>query len=480
MMRKHLVLKHFVLLSLFLLIFVACDSGYEVIEKTPIVANKYDPNLPTSVDSINPTFGVIDQTFILNGNFPGKISDMKVYFGSKRAVLTATNGQMITGLVPKEPDGYNQISVVIGKDSLSPAQLKFKYRQSKSVKTIAGKLGVDAWMADASYAGAALDAVTFGEVHYIATVAGQHNDNIFMTETGWGNRLFLLSLDDNKIQKLSTPDNLSALAVPSTRDKFYATRFWDGDHPIYMYSKENSWAFVSVGITVSKDDWPGAKTPSTTFAEDDNLLYLLDTEGRIAEVDLADKSYKVYTTADKKPGNINAKNFGGLITASVGTVLPSHFGGWEDSYICYSKYHHCFFISYTQEQAIYKYVKNADNTWTCTLYAGGNGQGTTVGDRLKDAQFSNPSGIVVNADGDILVVNKGSNSWTPGGHDIYKISGDAVEVLAGMPNSINPLTNGTNPLEATFNEPRNLAIDFEGNYYIAGGSDRTVRKLSIE
>jgi hypothetical protein len=24
------------------------------------------------------------------------------------------------------------------------------------------------------------------------------------------------------------------------------------------------------------------------------------------------------------------------------------------------------------------------------------------------------------------------------------------------------------------------AIDFEGNYYIAGGNDRTVRKLSIE
>jgi hypothetical protein len=332
-------------------------------------------------------------------------------------------------------------------------------------------------MPDASYAGAALDAVTFGEVHYVATVAGQKNDNIFMIESGWGNRLFLLSQDDNKIQKLSTPDNLSALAVPSTRDKFYATRFWDGDHPIYMFSKENSWAFVNAGVTVSKNDWPGSKTPSTTFAADDNLLYLLDTEGRIAEVNLANKSYLIYTTANKKPGNLNASNWGGLIT---GTVLPSHFGSWEDSYICYSKFHHCFFISYTNENAIYKYVKNADNTWTCTLWAGKNGAGSTVGDRLKDAQFTNPSGLVVNADGDIFVCNKGGCPWCGNGHVINVISGDAVSIVAGNPSYNSPLVNGTNPLEATFNEPRNLAIDFEGNYYIAGGSDRTVRKLSIE
>jgi hypothetical protein len=467
--------KHFFLMNLFFLVLVACNSSYESIEKTPIVTNKYDPNQPTTLASINPTYGVIDQTFILDGNFPGSISDIKVYFGKKRAVLTATDGKSITGLVPKEPNGYNQISMVIGKDSIVPDGMKFKYRQSRSVKTISGKLDTEKWMDDASYAGAALDAVTFGEVHYVATVAGQKNDNIFMIETGWGNRLFLLSLDDNKIQKLSTPTNLSSLAVPSTRDKFYATKFWDGDHPIYMYSKENSWAFVNTGITVSKDDWPGAKTPSMTFAENDNLLYLLDTEGRIAEVNISDKSYKIYTTADKKPGNV--KNFGGLIT---GSVLPSNFGNWEDSYICYSKYHKCFFVSYTNEQAIYKYVKNADNTWTCTLYAGKNGQGSTVGDRLKDAQFNNPHGLVANADGDILVVNKGSAPWTPAGHCIYKITGDAVEVVAGNPGSTSPLVNGTNPLEATFNTPRNLAIDFEGNYYIAGGNDRTVRKLSIE
>lgn len=473
-MKKNYYLFAFLFLALF---FAACNSGPEVIEKFPVVENKYDPSKPTSVQGIDPAYGVIDQTFIIEGNFPGDLSSLKVYFGSKRAVLVATDGKSITGLVPKQSNGYNQISVVVGTDSIVPSGLKFKYKQSKSVKTVSGKFytGDAKWLDDAAYAGAALDAVTYGEVHYVATVAGQKYDNVFLIETGWGNRLFLLSQDDNKIQKLSTPTNLCSPAVPSTRDRFYATKFWDGDHPIYLYSKETSWAFTTTGINVAKDDWPGAKTPSMTFAEDDNMLYLFDVEGRIAEINLADKSYKVYTANNKKPANIKAANFGGYITGT----LPSNFGDWEDSYICYSKYHKCFFASFTREHAIFKYVKNDDNTWTCSLYAGRNGQGTTFGDRLKDAQFNNPHGMVVNPDGEIFVCNKGPNSWTGNGHCIYRIAGDAVELAAGKPNSINPLANG-DPLEATFNTPRNLSIDSDGNYIIAGGNDRTVRKLSIE
>ena len=478
MMKKNLVL-----LNLFFLILVACTNGYEVIEKTPVVINKYDPNRPTVADSIVPTYGIIDQTFILNGNFPGTISNMKVYFGTKKAVIIATDGKTIEGLVPKEPNGYNQISVVIGKDSIVPASMKFKYHQSRSMKTICGKLGsgTDTWLADASYAGAAIDAVSLGECHYVETVAGAKADNIMLIEAGWGNRLFILSIDDNKITKLSTPGALCKPAVPSQRDRFYATTFWNGNRSIYLYTKENSWSYVNTGITISSTDYPGDKVCSMTFAEDDNLLYCVDSQGRIAEVNIADKSYKIYATADQKPGGISASSFGGLIIPSTaaGRQAPISFDTWEGSFICYSKHDHCFFISYTNENAIYKYVKNADKTWTCSLYAGGNGAGVTVGDRLVDAQFNAPHGMVVNSDGDIFVVSKGSNYWTTGGQSrIQKISKDVVEIAAGC--SDGTLTNGTNPLEATFKYPRNLAIDNDGNYYIAGGNDDCVRKLSIE
>lgn len=460
-------------LSLFLLV-VAC-SQESVIEKAPKIINKYDSSKPTVVNELLPIRGIIDQTFIINGNFPGELSDMKVYFADKKAVLTATDGISITGLVPKQPDGVNQVSVVIGNDSIVPEGLLFKYKQSRSVKTIAGKLGTDAWMSDADYAGAALDAVTFGDVHYVAALAGQTQDNIFLIETGWGNRLLMLSQDDNQVQKLATPDNLSCPTVNSTRDAFYVTQFWNRGRTIYYYSKANSWEYSTTAITVSVSDLPGAKVSSLTFGEDDNWLYLMDSEGRIAEVNLLEKSYKVYTAANKKPGGINQNNYGGEIKGD----LPNSFGDWQDSFIIYSKYHKCFFASFANQHAIYKLDKNDDNTWTSTLYAGNNGQGIEFGHRLVDARLNNPHGMAVNEDGEIFVVNKGSCPWCGDGHVIVKIFGDMVELVAGKPGSNNPLVNG-DPLESTFKVARNISIDSDGNYIIAGGEDRTVRKLSIE
>ena len=467
--------KYFIFSYVFILFFVACENGSEIIEKVPEIINKYDPGKPTTVDEILPVRGVIDQTFVINGNFPEELSDMKVYFADKRAVLTATDGISVTGLVPKQPDGLNQVSVVIGNDSIAPDGLVFKYKQSRSVKTIAGKLGTDAWMADADYAGAALDAVTFGEVHYVAALAGQTQDNIFLIETGWGNRLFLLSQDDNQVQKLATPDNLSCPAVNSTRDAFYVTQFWDRGRTIYYYSRDNSWEYSTTGITVSTSDLPGPKVSSLTFGENDNWLYLMDSEGRIAEVNIEEKSYKVYTAADKKPWGIDPNNYGGEIIGD----LPTSFGDWEDSFITYSKYHDCFFASFANQHAIYKIEKTSDESWTSTLYAGNNGQGIEEGHRLLDARLNHPHGITVNNDGEIFVVNKGSCPWCSDGHVILKIFGDMVELIAGNPDSNNPLVNG-DPLESTFKVPRNISIDSDGNYIIAGGDDRTVRKLSIE
>ena len=169
-MMKHLI---FYLYTLSLFFFAIGCSKEAVIEKAPKIINKYNSSKPISADELLPTRGIIDQTFIINGNFPGELSDMKVYFADKKAVLTATDGASITGIVPKQPDGVNQVSIVIGKDSIVPDGFLFKYKQSRSVKTIAGKLGEDAWMSDADYAGAALDAVTFGDVHYVAALAGQ-------------------------------------------------------------------------------------------------------------------------------------------------------------------------------------------------------------------------------------------------------------------------------------------------------------------
>jgi len=127
-------------MNLFLLFLVACCSSCKAMQKTPKIANKYDPNQSASLDSIDPTFGVINSTFIVDGNFSCAISYQKVNFGQKRVILITTDRPSIIGFIPKEPDGYNQISVVIGKDSIIPANLKFRYHQGQSIKIICRKL----------------------------------------------------------------------------------------------------------------------------------------------------------------------------------------------------------------------------------------------------------------------------------------------------------------------------------------------------
>ena len=99
------------------LIFAACSNSEEI-KKFPDVVNKYDSSLPKEVTGMKPMSGRIDDNFIIEGNLGANIEDMRVYFGDKRALLLKTDGQNLHGIVPKQPDGYNKITVVLGEDSI--------------------------------------------------------------------------------------------------------------------------------------------------------------------------------------------------------------------------------------------------------------------------------------------------------------------------------------------------------------------------
>src|SRR5690606_24356747 len=115
----------------------ACNSGPEAIDKIPTSPDRYDPSKPTAVTRVIPDYGIIDDNFIVEGNFPGELEDMKVYFGTREAVLLSTDGKSIVGLVPKQPDGYNNVSVVIGQDSLAPDGLVSNIGKGRRVRPMA-------------------------------------------------------------------------------------------------------------------------------------------------------------------------------------------------------------------------------------------------------------------------------------------------------------------------------------------------------
>jgi hypothetical protein len=430
-------------LSACCLLLAACNNSYEEIEKIPKVENQYNPNLPTSVDRIMPTYGGIDGTFAIEGNFPGDTSNIKVYFGSKRAVVVATDGRYITGIVPKQQSGSNSVSVVIGQDSLAPDNLKFKYKQTKSVKTIAGIFGVD------EYLDGDINAARMQEVSNIATVKGQKGDNIIAVQSWWGDKIRLISLDDNQVITLNTGMAFGTPGVDHTREKFYTIGHWGDQHTIYSFAREDGWTPNLTGVKIEQSDVSG-NIWSCCFAEDDRHLYVLGDKAEFICVDLEEGTYE---------------------TVALFGDVPTKFN--DRSHLIYSPYHKCFFASFPIEAGIFKFYKDNHNDWISERYAGFNGSGSTTGHRLNDAQFIEPYGMAANEDGEIFVINRG-------GAFINKISGDIVEIVAGKPGAPGQTNGSGDPLDARFDLPQDIAIDADGNFYIAGGWDRTVRKLSIE
>jgi hypothetical protein len=436
MMNKTLIVSLLALLC-------ACENK-EDIELFPKVINHYDAARPTELVAIKPSYGGINTPFIVEGNFGDSISRMKVYFGGKPAVLLSTNGNTIMGLVPKLSAGKKQISVVCGKDSVAPDDVIFKYEQTKSVKTLAGVFG------DEKTADGDLNTARFKEVSNIATVKGNNSDNIIAVESWWNARVSLISPEDNQVVTITTSHSFGTPAVDNTREKFYLLSHWVEDRTIYSFSRTENYAEKNTGITISRNDMTG-QIWSGAFRENDNQhLYLMDSNCNFCCVDLEGLSYQMINLKGEKPNDCR-----------------------DRAQMIYSKYHHCFFASFYQMSGIYKIYEDTDGTWRIERYAGFNGAGGNSGHRLKDAQFIEPYGMTVTSDGDIYVINRA-------GSFISRISGDQVEVVAGKVGSGGQTNSDTEPLDAQFNSPQDIAADSEDNFYIAGGWDRTVRKLSIE
>ena len=431
-------------LVVFSLILLCGCEGKENIELFPKVINQYDANKPTILASITPTYGGINTPFIVEGNFGDSLTRMKVYFDNKPAVLVNTNGCTIMGLVPKLPAGRKQISVVCKGDSVVTDSVTFKYEQTKSVKTCAGAFD------DQKDQDGDLNTARFKEVSNIATVKGNNSDNIIAVESWWNSRVSLISPEDNQVVTLSTSHSFGTPAVDNTREKFYLLSHWVEDRTIYSYSRAENYAEKNTGIVISRNDMTGQIWSGAFRENDNNHLYLMDSNCNFCEVDLDKMSYKMIDLQGDKPSDFR-----------------------DRAQMIYSKYHHCFFASFYQMSGIYKIYENNDGTWKIEKYAGFNGNGYATGNRLKDAQFIEPYGMTVTSDGDIYVINRAGNF-------ISRISGDQVDVVAGKPGTNSETNSDAEPLDARFNSPQDIAADSEDNFYIAGGWDRTVRKLSIE
>ena len=149
-------------------------------------------------------------------------------------------------------------------------------------------------------------------------------------------------------------------------------------------------------------------------------------------------------------------------------------GGGQGN-IAYSPVEDCFYLlSGNRKQSIFRL--SPDGT-TYEKYAGGGGiDGSSSGYRdgpADQALFNFPQGIAINSEGDIFIAEKNN-------HTIRKIDHRTkiVSTVAGQA-GVSGYEDG-DPLEALFNTPIGLAFDKEDFLYIADQGNHCIRKLSIE
>jgi len=102
-----------------------------------------------------------------------------------------------------------------------------------------------------------------------------------------------------------------------------------------------------------------------------------------------------------------------------------------------------------------------------TTLAGNGTAGTDNGDALS-ATFNNPTGVAVDAAGNVYVADMLSNQ-------VRKISGGQVSTLAGSDTSAS--VNGTGPA-AEFYFPNSIAVDASGNTYVTEYVTNLIRKIT--
>ncbi|HET9713615.1 MAG TPA: IPT/TIG domain-containing protein, partial [Pyrinomonadaceae bacterium] len=125
------------------------------------------------------------------------------------------------------------------------------------------------------------------------------------------------------------------------------------------------------------------------------------------------------------------------------------------------------YIADTNNQRIRVVRQTAPTTWSVSTLAGSGVQGFADGPGAT-AKFNNPHGVAVDTAGVVYVADTGNNR-------IRRIGTDGtVATVAG--DGTSGLQNGSGS-QARFNAPKGVAVDTQGNIYVADTGNAAVRKI---
>ena len=398
----------------------------------------YDPNQPVKITKFYPDSGGMATKVIIEGsNFGTDISKIRVYYNEKKAAVVRSNGNMLYVITPRTPGDDCNISVVVGKDSLTFNET-FEYTTTTTVSTITGRPETTE-MVDGTLAEA-----TFDNPRYICLDAEK---NMYVSD--W-NKAGIRQINEEK-NVVSTLIKENGVSLPNapTSDAEGKVIYFPNDQGwvLFQFDPARQWEPQRIALRVAEDSEP--------FDVKDN--------------------WKHCVVANKDDGYMYTRYYNGYLIKYDGRtkaawLVDTGLDANTDSYYCYDPHDDSkLYISFPNYHYIGLYnLKDS----TLTTLAGTSGKADHQDGEAQDALFNKPRQICVDSDGNIYVADSGN-------HCIRKIDTDGiVTTVIGLP-KVAGYVDG-NPDNAQFRTPEGVAIDEDDIIYVADAGNKCIRKLAIE
>ncbi|EFK57600.1 IPT/TIG domain-containing protein [Sphingobacterium spiritivorum] len=427
------------------LFFSGCESKSELEQKA------YDPNKPVVLTSFYPMEGGAKDKILLDGeNFgsdPGKI---KVYFNNAQASVISSSGERIYAIVPRLPGDDPKISVVIGKDSVVYNN-SFTYHIQAQVSTVTGT-------GDKNFLAGPLDQ---------AHVYGKYLDmdaqgNLFMTWRDGGSfgiarinekenivtPLYSAASSPNPYANGVTVDRATGIMTVSHESVAEVFFSFDPREAWILRQRNAQFSAADYGSIVQADRYANF----VTFCPYDGHLYTRFRDGKVAKINPVTYAATI----------VHQGPYGSQYGQAINPAKP-----WE---LYITLHSNASPNTFAQGISVLD-LRDPNGTGGFKRINAPGGSGFRDGP-VADAVFNFPKDIKFDRAGNMFIADYGN-------HCIRMLSADGiVSTVAGQPTKAGYKDGG--PVESQFNQPWGVAVNDQGDIYIADWNNARIRKLVIE
>lgn len=403
----------------------------------------YNPSIPITIESFVPTRGSAGTEILINGsNFSTDTTQISITLHGRKLFIVGSNGHQLMAVVPKHVES-GPLVIKIGDNSVKSA-VNFTYLYTSTVTTLAGS-------GKAGFLNEKGTDASFNFSNYRCGLAVDDNLNVFVADAG-----------NHCIRKIA-PDGMVTTLAGNPKDAGYA----EGKGGAAKFQTPTDVAVDAQGNVYSVDPWNWDIRKIAPDGTTTNVGWGIGAPFCIGVDKLNGTIY--YTAHDA--GKINR-------IFPDGTHHTTIIEGLEwPSDIAVDNQHNLMIVMH-DESVIAKYKAE---TWEKTIIAGQTGVYGYVDGEGASSKFSSPWGIAIDAANNLYIAGNGTKDGSSSNADqsiryieanTWKVSTIAGSGASGYADALGKA--------AAFNAPTGVAVDKNGVVYVVDRKNNRIRKIVIE